>query len=144
MVTVDMQSDAGIKIWTCVFFPLIIANSSVPTGCLTVQFSSDTNYPGSAQGLVPHDYVCVSGSVMSNSLWPQGLSPPDSPVHGILLARILEWVAICFSRRLSWLPHVISLSLSLFFYLAVPLNWRNLSSQTRDGTLAPCSGSTES
>ena len=29
-------------------------------------------------------------------------SPPDSSVHGILQARILEWVAIFFSRTSSW------------------------------------------
>ena len=29
-------------------------------------------------------------------------SPPGSPVHGILQARILKWVAIFFSRRPSW------------------------------------------
>ena len=29
-------------------------------------------------------------------------SPPGSSVHGILHARILEWVAISFSRRSSW------------------------------------------
>ena len=29
-------------------------------------------------------------------------SPPGSSVHGILQARILEWVAIPFSRRSSW------------------------------------------
>ena len=44
-------------------------------------------------------YVCVSHSVMSDSLWPHGLySPPSSSVHGILQARILEWVAISFSK----------------------------------------------
>ena len=38
-------------------------------------------------------------SVLSNSLRPRGLcSPPGSSVHGILQARILEWVAISFSR----------------------------------------------
>ena len=36
--------------------------------------------------------MCVSSSVMSDSLWPRGLCPPDSLVHGILQARILEWV----------------------------------------------------
>ena len=30
-------------------------------------------------------------------------SPPDSCVNGILQARILEWVAISFSRGFSWL-----------------------------------------
>ena len=46
--------------------------------------------------------LCVlSHSVMSDSLRPYGLySPPGSPVHGILLARILEWVAISFSKGL--------------------------------------------
>ena len=31
-----------------------------------------------------------------------GHSPPGSAVHGILQARILEWVAISFSREYSW------------------------------------------
>ena len=34
--------------------------------------------------------VCVSCSVMSDSLWPHGLySPPGSSIHGILQARML-------------------------------------------------------
>ena len=37
-------------------------------------------------------------SVMSNSLQLMGCSPPGSTVHGILQARILEWVAMSFSR----------------------------------------------
>ena len=37
-------------------------------------------------------------SVMSNSLQPVDCSPPSSSIHGILQARILEWVAISFSR----------------------------------------------
>ena len=45
--------------------------------------------------------VCVSCSVVSNSLRPHGL--PGSPVHGILQARILEWVSVPFSRGSSWL-----------------------------------------
>ena len=39
----------------------------------------------------------VHCSVMSSSLWS-----PGSSVHGILQARILEWVAIPFSRASSW------------------------------------------
>ena len=35
---------------------------------------------------------------MSDSLQPQGLWPARFSVHGILQARILEWVAIPFSR----------------------------------------------
>ena len=39
-------------------------------------------------------HVC---SVMSNSLWPHRLQPGSS-VHGISQARILEWVAMSYSR----------------------------------------------
>ena len=40
----------------------------------------------------------VSHSIMSNSLRPHGLYLPGSSVHGILQARMLEWIAIPFSR----------------------------------------------
>ena len=46
--------------------------------------------------------VCVSPSVPSISLRPHGLYLPDSSVQGLLQARILEWVAISFSRASSW------------------------------------------
>ena len=40
---------------------------------------------------------------MSDSLWPHELySLPDSSVHGIFQTRILEWVAVSFSRGSSW------------------------------------------
>ena len=45
--------------------------------------------------------ACPVVSVMSGSLQPYGLSPPGSSVRRILLARILEQVAISFSRESS-------------------------------------------
>ena len=42
-----------------------------------------------------------SCSVMSNSSRPHGLQPTGSSVHGIFQARVLEWVAIAFSRIVS-------------------------------------------
>ena len=47
----------------------------------------------------PEFFLCVCSvpSVVSNSLQPHGLSP----VHGILQARTLEWVAMPSSRRSS-------------------------------------------
>ena len=33
---------------------------------------------------------------------PMDISPPDSSVHGLFQARILEWVAISFSRTFSF------------------------------------------
>ena len=51
-------------------------------------------------------YVCVCVCEVAQSFWtlynPMDCSPPGSSVHGILQARILEWVAISFSRRPSW------------------------------------------
>ena len=46
-----------------------------------------------------------SCSVMSDSLWPVDCSPPSSSVHGILHARILEWVAISFY---TYIPSLLS------------------------------------
>ena len=49
-------------------------------------------------------YVCVHSKSLQS--WPtlcdpMDCSPPDSSVLGILQVRILEWIAISFSRRLS-------------------------------------------
>ena len=52
--------------------------------------------------------LLLSCYVMSDSLWPHGLSLPDSSDPGLSQARILEWVAISFSRVSSgpgnWTP----------------------------------------
>ena len=42
--------------------------------------------------------LSVSRAVVFNSLPPMDCSSPGSSVHGILQARILEWVVIPFSR----------------------------------------------
>ena len=55
-------------------------------------------------------YICTHESVwkcqslqLCLTLWdPLDYSPPGSSVHGILQARILEWVAMPFSRGSSW------------------------------------------
>ena len=35
---------------------------------------------------------------------PMDFSPPGSSVHGIFQARVLEWVAIAFSKEESYMP----------------------------------------
>ena len=46
--------------------------------------------------------MCLSsGAKLYPTLWdPMDCSPPGSSVHGISQARILQWVAISFSRDL--------------------------------------------
>ena len=74
---------------------------------VAISFSRRNDQGGSkvTQGTsppAPKDPIhCVSCSVMSDSLQLHGLSPPGSSVHGILQARVLEWVAIPFSRASS-------------------------------------------
>ena len=48
------------------------------------------------------DLTTKSRSVMSDSLRPVDCSPSGPSVHGILQAKVLEWVAISFSRESSW------------------------------------------
>ena len=49
-----------------------------------------------------HSLSLFSHWVVSDSGDPMDCSLPGSSVHGILWARILEWVAISFSRGSSW------------------------------------------
>ena len=46
-----------------------------------------------------------SSSVMSNSATPWTVALPDSSVHAIFQARILEWVAVSYSRGSFWPRH---------------------------------------
>ena len=52
-------------------------------------------------GVFNSSYVMCACSVMSNSLYPSDCSWPDSSVHGIFQAQMLEWFGISFSRGYS-------------------------------------------
>ena len=45
--------------------------------------------------------LCSIASVLSDSLWPMDCRRQGSSVHGMLQARILEWVAVPSSRGAS-------------------------------------------
>ena len=66
-----------------------------------VSRGSDGEYQADEQAGVARLNWRVSGRVTQSCLTlcdPVACSPPGSSVHGILQARILEWVAISFSR----------------------------------------------
>ena len=55
---------------------------------------------------------------------PMDCSPPGSSVHGISQARMLEWVAISFSRRSSWPRDWTSISCNTGrFFTTEPPGW---------------------
>ena len=69
----------------------------------------DPTRPGASKPVGHSCWACVQvlstcvisrfgHSVISKSSDPTDCSPPGSSVHGILQARILEWVAMSFSR----------------------------------------------
>ena len=92
----------------------------------------------------PWSLVCiwkkesVSCPVVYNSLQPMDCSPPGSSVHGILQAKILEWVAIPFSRGSSQPRDQIQISCIAgeFFIIWTTKQKQNLSrSKTSSGAL---------
>ena len=79
-----------------------------PPRCPTSNQSQ--NVPKWAFHVLKNDTLCVcvcvcvcvfSHSVVSDSLWPIDCSPPGFSTHWVFQARILEWVALFFSRRSS-------------------------------------------
>ena len=67
-------------------------------------------------------YPFITDAVMQVTLCdPMDYSPPGSLVHGIFQARILEWVAIFFSRESSWHRDQICVSCTAGgFFIAEP------------------------
>ena len=66
-------------------------------------FTDDTVFSSEHSWLSCQMLLLFSGSVI---FWPfcnpMDCSPPGSSIHGIFQARILEWVAIFYSRVSSW------------------------------------------
>ena len=66
----------------------------------TFRLSEDSDFSG--HKIIPSLCTCVSRSVVSDFLQPHGLySPAGSSIHGILPARVLEWIASPFSMESS-------------------------------------------
>ena len=73
----------------------------VPNDTSLVRFSG--KILAAIEGHLPSTSLCVCVCAQSclTLCNPMDYSPPGSSVHGIFQARILEWVAISFSRRSS-------------------------------------------
>ena len=83
-------------------------SAPVCIGCLPVE-GKQARFPHCSPRALPSKHwelfcMCVCVLVAQSCLTlcdPMDCSPPGSSVHGILQARILEWVAILFSRNSS-------------------------------------------
>ena len=80
----------GIQVYLSVFkwIGKLSSKNQVQVRLELVQISDD----------MADSFECYVTPVVSDSLQPMDCSLPDSSVHGIFQARILEWVAISSSR----------------------------------------------
>ena len=87
-------------------FPSLVAlirNCTIPqlSGLLLAQSTTGLSFEGMMPCLTNLYVRCLACSVTQSCLTlcdPTDCSPPGSSVHGILQARILEWIAISSSR----------------------------------------------
>ena len=95
------QRLVGRKIEGRAFFPLVW-NQSIPKRILDIIlclfYHAIVKFP-----LLFHCCACSAAQFCPTLCDSLDCSPPGSFVHGISQARILEWVAISFSRGSSWL-----------------------------------------
>ena len=88
------------------------------------------------------DLVAKSCLTLCDSM---NCSPPGSSVHGILQARILEWIAISFSRGSSWLRNqtrspALQADSLLTELWGKPISFFRASSWPRDWACVSCIG----
>ena len=96
------------------------ASEGQPSAVLPVASGAGSSVP-CAKSLQPHPTLCD----------PMDYRPPGSSVHGVLQARIPEWVAVPFSKgiflTLGSNPHLIRLLCwqagFLFFFLTTGATW---------------------
>ena len=77
----------------CVSLPCVSLVRTLAVGFRAHQANPECSYPMSLT--LVNSEVAQSCPTLCNFV---DCSPPDSSIHGILQARILEWVAISFSR----------------------------------------------
>ena len=80
-------------------------NESVFNGILSVSSNRNQNQSSLITRTIywfVYTYPCSVSQPCPTLCDPMGCSPSGSSVHGFSQARVLEWVAISFSRRSSW------------------------------------------
>ena len=91
------------KKWILRFLQILASNKIQTTShCFSFKIfimENSKTYTSKKKANSTHVYCCYFVAQLCLTLCdPKDCSPPGSSVHGILQARILEWVAISFSR----------------------------------------------
>ena len=134
------QALASIKVWgqaeNCLFKQQLQGLDS-KEGPTDSQITQRTHGMAPLQSL--SEWVSEVAQSCPTLCYPMGCSPPGSSIHGILQARILEWVAISFSRGsvfrksqspLSWLA---SSDGACSWHYLLDLIWIRLTSRKSQG-----------
>ena len=79
--------------------PLLLYISLLAISFHQLYYFSIPNANGTSKCLKSESEVAQSCPTVCN---PMDYSPPGSSIHGIFKARMLEWVAISFSKGSSW------------------------------------------
>ena len=94
---------AAVSFWSFIFLWKNFGREKKVLYLEKLAFKAQSRYTISRR-LLTFRFVCMLGAQSFPSLCdPMDGSPPGSSVHGIVWARILEWVTISFSRGSSWL-----------------------------------------
>ena len=131
-----MSLEKGVCYDQCVLLAKLLAFAllhSVPQGwiCLLLQVFLDFSVLNSKSLLLYlRMYMCVHAKSLQSCLTlcnPMDCSLPGSSVHGILQARILEWVAMPSSRGSSWPRDWTHISLCFLHWQAGSFNstWKH-------------------
>ena len=120
--------ERGAYMFVCAVVQLCLNTADIPPGSsvhgtsqartlewVTISFSRGSSWPRDrtwvsciGRQILYHSatVICIREKVLVTqpcpTLWPMDCSLPGSSVRGILQARLLEWVAITFSRESSW------------------------------------------
>ena len=92
----------------CCCFTSVVSNSVQPHRRPSTRLLCPWDSPGKNTGVGCHfllQWMKVKSEVTQSCLTLSDLvdcSLPDSPIHGILQERVLEWCAIAFSILLQW------------------------------------------
>ena len=97
LAQVKIRTQEQEELHLCIFIEVVFKNQGFPGSSAGKESACNAGDPGSipGSGRSSGEGIGYHSSIPGLPSW---LSPPDSSVHGIFHTRILEWIAIPFSK----------------------------------------------